>query len=60
MASLSLFIFPLACTALLEAASSTRRTTAEQFLTVELMIETAPLSSFAYMTPPCGCEECAG
>ena len=48
------------------AASSTRRTSpAEQFATVELVIETvnetAPLSSLALTTLPlCGCEERAG
>ena len=46
--------------ALLEAASSTRRTQAEQPVTVEPIIETAPLS-LVWTTPPnCGCEERAG
>ena len=44
-----------------EATSSTRRTKpAEQLLTVELVIETAPLSYVQTTPPSCGCDERAG
>ena len=55
------YLSPRCRAALLEAASSTRRTeSAEQPVTDEPIIETAPLS-YALTTPPCcGCEERTG